>query len=363
MKNHLTPFLTWAAARGITTPLELVASRIDSPSRFMALPDSKKDEILSEARSSSDQPVDLLRVPLDACIVSDTSHGLAQKLSFEKERGQDSEFADWINILPSLSDFHMLPRFWDPDRRYFVKKYDGGQLESRLRFDQVRLDQTEDQWALACVDSRCNVLPGSKVCLAPMLDMFNHDSTVTTSARVVEEASCLLLSISPQSLLASSSKAMHSQNQGEICISYGDLTNLETLYNYGFVAASNECNVETFYVGLLGQKPLPFVVDSAGSIDNIFNQASFSTLFLNIATTFEVESSSHMPRISKRDEMEAYAFICGELEEASYQSKCGTKEAEERKDALVATYLSERSITLDAATARLRQKFPELFSL
>ena len=363
MKCNLTSFLAWAAARGISSPLELVVQD-NSSYRFMGVSDSDDEDLfLGQMRLSPTEQVDVLTVPFSACIISDTSLGLAEKLAFEKSLGQDSEFADYINVLPTLEDFQTLPRFWGRERREFVAKCDGGQLESRLKLDQVRLDQTEHQWALACVDSRCNILPNSGICLTPMLDMFNHDSRVNTRARINEEDGELVLSVDSQSLTRPQSDAMKTLNPTirEVFISYGELTNIETLCNYGFVEP-NDYNVETFVVNLLGQKPLAFTVDSSGSIDNMLNQASFSALFQYIATTYSPKNSQ-TPTISKKEEMEAWALICGELEEAAYQSSAGAREAKQANDKVVARYLDGRAKTLQTAITTLQERFPELSSM
>ena len=82
MKNNLPNFLSWASTLGIKTPLELLVQN-DSSYHFMALSDSDEEVILNTARSSPEGQVDLLHVPTDACIISDTSQGLAEKLAFE----------------------------------------------------------------------------------------------------------------------------------------------------------------------------------------------------------------------------------------------------------------------------------------
>jgi hypothetical protein len=384
MRTNLEPFLAWSAAQGINTPMKLVE---ENGYRFMALPMVADNEpFFGQARES--EQMDLLNVPLSACLRGDTLQEVADKLSYEKSLGGNSKYAPWIDVLPPLSNFQDMPRFWGEERRQFLQQFDGGQLEARMALDQSGLHQAKDPWALACVDSRANFLPGSVYSLTPFVDMFNHDCTVKTTARV-ENDSILSLAVSSKSLLASngseeiatpgfwmdpignlfggvtSTGRKTEKRRREVFISYGDINNLETLSNYAFVAR-NECNTETFQVRMLGQKSLTLLVEKDGSIDHVINEMSLSKLRLNLATTAELESlrpGGQLGMISKRNEVEVYALIAGELEEACYQSKSGTKEAEERRDDLVASYLRERKMHLEMGIKQMQEKYPEVFGL
>lgn len=385
MRTNLEPFLAWSAAQGINTPLKLVQ---ENGYRFMALPSvADNGPFFDQARES--EQMDLLNVPLSVCLRGDTLQEVADKLSYEKSLGGNSKYAPWIDILPPLADFQDMPRFWGQERRQFVQQFDGGQLEARMAFDQSGLNQAKDPWALACVDSRANFLPGSVYSLTPIVDMFNHDCTVKTTARV-EDDSMLSLAASSKALPASTGSEEIAppvfwkdpiaslfggttkgtgreteKRRQEVFISYGDINNLETLSNYGFVGR-NGCNTETFQVRMLGQKPLTFLVDKDGSIDNMINEMNLSKLRLNLATTAELASlppGGQLGMISKRSEVEVYALIAGELEEACYQSKSGTKEAEERQDDLVVSYLRERRMSLERGLKQMQEKYPDVFGL
>jgi hypothetical protein len=385
MRTNLEPFLAWSAAQGINTPLKLVE---ENGYRFMALPLVSDSEAFFDQARESEQ-LDLLNVPLGACLRGDTLQEVADKLSYEKSLGGNSKYAPWIDVLPPLADFQDMPRFWVDERRQFLQQFDGGQLEARMALDQSGLNQAKDPWALACVDSRANFLPGSVYSLTAIIDMFNHDCTVKTSARV-ENDHVLSLAVSSKSLLAlngseeiatpdfwtdpigslfggvTKGKVRKTDKRSrEVFISYGDINNLETLCNYAFVAR-NECNTETFQVRMLGQQPLTFLVEKDGSIDHVINEMNVLKLRLNLATTAELESlqpGGQLGMISKRNEVEVYALIAGELEEACYQSKSGTKEAEERQDDLIASYLRERKMCLEMALKQMQEKYPEVFGL
>lgn len=114
-------FLGWAASQGIETPLDL-AHRDDG--RYTTC---KEDVVAGE---------DLLRVPLQACITADNLENLAERLAYERGKGDKSRFAPYIDVLPTLEDDNLLalPRFWDAKR--LDKVMDGGQLDARMTNDE-----------------------------------------------------------------------------------------------------------------------------------------------------------------------------------------------------------------------------------
>jgi hypothetical protein len=402
MKTNLAPFLSWTQANGIITPLELVIKNsvrsmtavsgdappgfcIVSPlqlvttdsSRYMALSNMDLTSLTDDANQ-----VNLLQVPLSACIIGDDSQSLAERLAYEKNLGAKSHYAPYIDLLPTLEDFQEMPRFWEKERREFVNKFDGGQLESRMGLDQLRFDSMDDQWALACVDSRCNFLPDSTCSMTPMLDMFNHDSRVKTTARVDQDRD-LFLNVASQSLSIPQKEEQEDwkdrlwnvfgndrssgANDGpqEVFISYGELSNIETLCNYGFIS-ENDCNTEAFEIRLLGQPPITLVADASGSIENnVFNQMSLQDVRLKLATADETESLQTSPSkdgtISQRNELELYALIAGELEEAIYKAKSGAKEAQQINDELVVAYFRGRQATLEKTIDAIKIQYPQIF--
>ena len=378
MRVDFAPFLAWSEAKGITSPLELVSN---GSYRYMALP-SSKETLLSQSKSPD--LVNIVQAPLDACIVGPDWETMVEKLKYEKSLGDESGYAPWLSLFPTLEDFQGMPRFWNHDRRELVRKFDGGQLEARMEIDRLRFNQVDDQWALACVDSRSNFLPDNTYSMTPLLDMFNHDSRVKTSARV-DGASRFLLEVDSDSALQGFEEEAKEQgwqdqlmglfgagsNDGgyqpgrEVYVSYGNFDNMETMCNYGFVAEDNACNMESFRVRMLGKAPVGLVVDSTGSLDNIFNAMSLTDLRVNLATPDEMQSLPEdydgLSKMSDRNEIEVFALVAGELEEALYDAKAGAMEAETMNDPLVANYLRGRQVTLEKGRDWLKKTFPEVF--
>jgi len=210
-----------------------------------------------------------------------------------------------------------------------------------------------------------------------MLDMFNHDATYKTSARVDEEKT-LMLDVSSDSILASVAansvdwkdqvfgffKGDDKIKQGnEVFISYGEFDNVELLSNYGFCSVENTSNIEQFRVRSLGMgtKPTLLVVDNKGTIDNIFNTMSLDSLRMSLASPSELEEYDGVGTISDGNEEEMYALIAGELEEAVYDAKAGAAEAELKGDLLVSMYLQGRERTLESGLKGLKEEYPDLF--
>ena len=170
MKQALSE--SWCLLQGITSPpLQLQAAH--GSYRYMKCVDN-------ELRG------DLLRVPLTACITADSSEALAERLAFEKSLGNDSKFAPFIEMFPALEHLSCMPRFWNPSRLATVT--DGGQLEQRMEM-MAPENKDVDPWALACVNSRANFLDDFSYSLTPLLDMFNHDPSVGTKARITKRIS------------------------------------------------------------------------------------------------------------------------------------------------------------------------------
>lgn len=251
-----------------------------------------------------------------------------------------------------------------------------------MEIDRLRFNQVDDQWALAVVDSRSNFLPDNTYSMTPLLDMFNHKSNVKTSARV-DGANQLLLEVDSRSILeeGDETKSRDWANQlfgvfsggatnykagAEVYVSYGNFDNMETLCNYGFVEKENVSNVETFRVRLMGKGPAYLVVGSDGSIDSMINQLSLTDFRLALASPAEIESLDEnnwdgIGKISERNDIEVFALIAGELEEALYDAKNGADEAKAMGDDLVTSYLRGRQNTLEKGRNGLKAKYPDVF--
>lgn len=213
------------------------------------------------------------------------------------------------------------------------------------------------------MDSRANFLGDGRFAMTPMLDMINHDSSVPTRARIEQNKGF-------GGGLGKSGDILHlttgkSYSKGdEVFISYGDLTNLDTLADYGFVSPNNPCNKESIEVRMMRRPPFSITVYADGSVD----AGSKATLRYYLANEEELEIFSAIEEgqglgilvkpISVRNELDVSSFIASTIVEAVYDAKDGVLEA--GNDGLISLYLSERSRVLDIAVKRLKQKYPNL---
>lgn len=303
----------------------------------------------------------ILQVPLNACIIAQTPEQLSEKLARERDLGDDSFYAPYIQILPKLVDIsntdscdkdgtlNVLPRFWDPKRIALVSNGDGGQLERKLKEDE-RNDL--DPWAHACVSSRANYVLGHGYAMTPILDIFNHDSSVSTRAKLLpgEDGDDEILHLSIE----------HNFSIGnEVFISYGDLTNLETLCTYGFVSKGNKCNKESVDVLIMRKPPVKVIIsDVDGSID----EGSLATLRSYLATPSELGNASNSyfsAPISDSNEEEVFSLIASFIDEAITDAHEGAEKVR-GTDELIELYLHSRSETLKKALSQIMNKFPQL---
>ncbi|KAL7541517.1 hypothetical protein ACHAWF_006974 [Thalassiosira exigua] len=331
-------FLGWTASQGIETPLEL-ATRTDG--RYMTC---TRDIAAGE---------DLLRVPLSACITADSLETLAERLAYERDKGEQSRFAPYIDVLPTLEgdNLRSLPRFWDR----LDKISDGGQLEAKMKNDE-RKDL--DPWALACVDSRANFL-GERYSMTPILDMINHDGSVATRANVNKDKG---FAGSGDVLCLNVGRSFSSGD--ESFISYGNLSNLDTLADYGFVTESNPCNAESIGIQMMRRPPFSVTVYADGSVDS----GAKATLRYYLANEEEMEIFSSLEKgvglgvltkpLSERNELDVQSFIASTLDEAAHDAKTGAAQA--KNDNLVSLYLKERANLLELAIKRVKSKYPDL---
>merc|ERR1712087_116046 len=149
----------------------------------------------------------------------------------------------------------------------------------------------------------------------------------------------------------------------EAFISYGNLSNLDTLVDYGFVTENNIHNKESVEVRLMGgAETLKINVLSDGSVD----LGAKAMLRYQLATSEELEVFSSFERgiglgvlvkpLSDRNELDVQSFIASTLNEESCSAKSGA--CESSGDYLVTTYLSERAKLLDLAIERIKLKYP-----
>lgn len=349
-----SPFISWCTAQGIITPLKLCGE--SSPYRYMEF--DAPDFSITSSPTITDN---ILQVPLNACIIAETPEKLSQKLANERDLGEDSFYAPYINVLPSLKmldddddgPLTSMPRFWSRERIDLVSNADGGQIERKLKEDE-RKDL--DPWAYACVTSRANYVQGHGFAMTPILDMINHDASVSTSAKIVKGDDGSNSQIDDVLHLSIQSKFSIGD---EVFISYGDLTNLETLCNYGFVSNTNTCNKESIDVLMMRKAPVKVTIsDSDGSIDI----GSLATLRSYLATPSEIENANNAyftSPISDSNEEEVYSLIASFIDESIADAIEGVENVK-GKDDLVERYLQKRAETLKRGLENVKKKFPFL---
>lgn len=224
------------------------------------------------------------------------------------------------------------------------------------------------QLAHACVTSRANYVQGHGFAMTPILDMINHDGSCGTRASIVQDE--LFLSVDQ----------IFSKGD-EVFISYGDLTNLETLCNYGFVVPSSSSSVvpaivakknneETIDVSIIRRPAVRVILDSDGS----FDADSLATLRSYLVSPEEMERRRNMDEgevtsrptttfikpISDENEEDVFCLIYSFLIEAVTDANIGVETARSQEDSLVECYLRERVMTLEQGLAFARRKFPSL---
>jgi len=291
----------------------------------------------------------ILSVPLDACLVANTKEELAEKLAHEKSLGKSSEYAPYVQMLPpDLDAFRDFPRFWSDERRDLLFGLDGGEVERRIATDERK---ELDPWAYACVSSRSNFLSDYRFSITPLLDFLNHDPLVETSATI------------ENGVLNLSTNKNWKANE-EVKISYGALSNIDTLCDYGFVMENNPYNFELLEIRFLGNPTVAVAVYPDGSVD----KSAIYMLRENLATPEEQamaamsqgESLSALMKfakpISDRNELDVYALLATTLDDAASTASSGADSG----DTLVSTYLSGRASTLRMGIAKLLEKFPDL---
>ncbi len=164
-------------------------------------------------------------------------------------------------------------------------------------------------------------------------------------------------------VLCLSSGRSYSQGE-EAFISYGNLSNLDTLADYGFVTKNNPCNSESINIQLMRKSPFAVTVMADGSIDS----GAKATLRWYFADKEELEIFSSLEKgsglgilakpLSERNELDVQSFIASTLDEAAYDADAGA--SEEGNDEIVRLYLTERSKLLNSGIHRIKAKYPDL---
>lgn len=353
-QTALSEFKDWCTSQGILTPLDLKVRGEDNY-RYMEYSDD--ESFTNRPEQLEDGPI--LMVPLKACITADTPENLSKELAKEKELGDQSFFAPYINVLPSLESKYLqsMPRLWPTEKLEETIEFDGGQIYNKVQMDRIqKKDLNLDPWADACVTSRANYILDKGYAMTPILDFLNHDSASQTSARIIDDD--LFLSVEGKN-----------KKGDEVFISYGDLTNIETLCNYGFVSETNSFNKEIVDVKMIRKAPVPVTIDdqSGGSLD----VGSLATLRSYLTPIEEIEAivakdnnismrTVYMKPISDSREEEVYSFIASFVDEAIYDATQGIEWAQSNQDKLMEIYYTERVKVLKKGIAFMKKKIPDL---
>jgi hypothetical protein len=150
----------------------------------------------------------------------------------------------------------------------------------------------------------------------------------------------------------------------EAFVSYGNLSNLDTLSDYGFVAKNNPCNSESIKIQLMRKPPFTITVYADGTIDS----GATATLRWYFANKVELETFSELEKgsglgilakpLSKRNELDVQSFIASTLDEAACDANVGASEI--GNDEVLSLYLTERSKLLNSGIQRIKAKYPDI---
>lgn len=354
--SSLAVFKDWCTSRGIITPLDLqVRSENGGDYRYMVY---SSDQSIAGRPDKLSGPI--LRIPLDACIVSDTLEGLAKELEKERNLGENSKFAPYINVLPTLSSpsLQSMPRFWSEEKLEKVSEFDGGQIYQRVELVKSTCKEYNlDPWAYACVNSRANFLDGKGYAMTPILDMINHDGSSKTTASIMENE--LFLSIEKDFSFGD-----------EVFISYGSFSNVETLCDYGFVdLESNNFKTECVDVRMIRKAPVKVTID--GNANGRIDLGSLTILRSYLAPPEAVEallsSNDKISRntvftrpISDAIEEDVHSFIASFIDEAIFDGKEGIQWAKDNHEDMIEKYLNCRVEVLTKGLNFIKRKFPDL---
>uniref|UniRef100_A0A7S1BN93 SET domain-containing protein n=1 Tax=Corethron hystrix TaxID=216773 RepID=A0A7S1BN93_9STRA len=348
--GDLTEFKKWCTEKGILTPLDLQIR--DEGYRFMTYSDEESFANRPEAYDGL-----VLRVPLEACLTADSPEELAKALAQEKERGEESSFAPYLKVLPALDapSLRALPRFWSADKTERVRRFDGGQIDRRVRAD-ARIEL--DPWAHACVASRANYLADRGYAMTPLLDMMNHDAASETSARIVDDALCLAV-------------GRPAKEGEEVFLSYGDLTNIDTLCDYGFVAENGGRRDEVVDVRMIRKSPVRVVVSEGSDGGASLDAGSLAVLRSRLAPPEEVANiiagneyismtTVFTKPISDSSEEEVFSLVAHFVDEAICQGNEGIEWAKENDENMLERYFVARVKVLKKGLDFIKIKFPDL---
>jgi hypothetical protein len=357
-------FEAWCKAQSIQTCLEI--QQDSAGYRYASL---KNDDHPDSLKAFSP----LLQVPIKACLTAPSSEELADQLQYHIGLVSESPFHPYLNLFPA--SFEHLPRYWSRDLLLSIP--DGGLLyQAAMEDDELRLGNFPQlAWELAVVDSRSHFLPNGDYSLTPVLDMMNHDAQVETRLRVKDDELLTLSVHDPVweqaqktrqeetqtlwSRFASSfqlSQPSTSRRPNEICISYGKLTNVQTMLQYGFCAVDNPYNLERLRIRLRRRlQPLTISFSAEGTL-----VSSLSPLRKALATTEErdlIQDMQEVAFVSYRNEDEVQALVLAELQVAMDQARQAIATAGGTTgDKMISVYLEERANTLQRALTMLEQE-------
>jgi hypothetical protein len=179
----------------------------------------------------------------------------------------------------------------------------------------------------------------------------NHDPLVGTSA-----------TISDSGILDLATNRSWKADE-EVKISYGALSNIDTLCDYGFVTENNPCNIECLEIRLMGSPNVAVAVYPDGSVD----KSAIYMLRENLATPEEAMMAMGRDEkvlkfakpLSENNELDVYSLLASSLDDAASTASSGAEDVAS-SDALISTYLSGRASTLRKGIAKILEQYPNL---
>jgi hypothetical protein len=134
----------------------------------------------------------------------------------------------WIKSLPNIVlPVHWSETVWELLPSHLQLALRGKLFSLQKRSSELSVNLDDWMWADAIFWSRCLQMPFDEVCLIPLIDLANHSLNPSATWEIVNDEIIL--------------KPLHKDwfHGKEVSISYGDKSNDELLFHYGFTLVDN----------------------------------------------------------------------------------------------------------------------------